>query len=122
MIKTKILSSSYAKNFVGAISNDNDISLLSVEDAKVIWHSRIEKGKVYSYFRLPDNNWLVTSQRTILGKWIDDFNDDISAGITRILDENVAWQNDHVIWFCIDDNTIIESKWHDFKLHWINFL
>ena len=118
--RTSILSSMFSDDFAG-VRSDN-IYLLSNIESERIWTTYIDKS-ANSFFRLPDENWLITSKRSIIGEWMENYNASETKRIENLLNSEFPnLQNDSITWFCLNKNSIIESQWIDFKTLWINFL
>lgn len=101
--------------------NNDEIFLLSKEDSKKIWEDNIDK-KHNHYFKLNDENWLINKEKNIIDQnYINDFNEEFSGRITSLLD-NLNWNEDDKIYFCINSDIVIYCSWKVLKNSWINFL
>lgn len=119
MRKEPIIKTAFSDEF-GDFQTDN-IFLLSKEESNKVWSKYIDV-KASSYYKLDDNNWVIRSNRQIIGKWIEDFNQDRIENVGSILNESFFWKDDDIVWFCISKALIIETSWHKFKKKWINFI
>lgn len=118
-MKTSIIKSCFSEAFKSVLSNE--IYLLSKDLSRNIWTQNID-NKAICYFKIPDDNWLVTSNSIVLGNWIDDYNCDYSVKVHNLLCDSFEWNNKDVVWFCINIEIVIESSWLDFKKYWLSFL
>ena len=118
-VRTPIQHSFYAIYF-DDIDNQN-IYLLSEELSEKIWKDYIDK-KVFFYFQLPNDNWLIKSATQVIGQWVEDHNTTSGGRVAEALTEAVAWQDENAVCFCINSSHLIECPWREFKLFWINFL
>ena len=101
---------------------DKEVFLLSNTESYKIWSQNIDK-KADSFFRLPDNNWIVIADQRLIGKWIDEYNLDRYELIFDLLNKSFpSWAEGDTVWFCINKITVIETSWLCFKKQWINFI
>ncbi len=117
--KIPISESEFAFEFEDVITEN--IFLLPRKEAENIWQICISQ-KGFSFFHLPNDNWLVTSNSISIGYWLDDFNNNIKENVKLFLSESIPWDNNDTVWFCMNKYNIIQSRWIDFKEQWINFL
>jgi len=102
------------------IKND-EIFLLSKEDSIKIWEEYID-NKNNHFFKLSDESWLITKEKVLIDQnYINDFNEEFGERILSLLD-NLYWNEDDKIYFCINSDIVIYSNWKVFKNSWINFL
>lgn len=120
MSRLPVLSSSIFRDYFSDKADDK-VFLLSNEDSEKIWTEKIDK-KANSYFRLSDNNWLISDKSELIGKWIEDFNEEKMENVKSLLDNKLGWEDNDTIWYCINKNTVLETLWSSFKVLWIEFL
>ena len=116
--KAPILESFYADYF--SDTPTDDIYLLSAWASGDIWTKYIDQ-KAGSFFRLPENNWLLGEQ-VIVGKWLNDYNAEEVENVHDLLSTAVTWEDKDTVFFCINKDAIIEVTWQSFKKRWIHFL
>jgi hypothetical protein len=114
-----IVASDFSEEFED--SDSEGIVLLTKDNALKVWQEHVDQ-KAPSYYRLPDDNWIVKSNQVVIGQWLPDFNNNESQGVEARLNSSVAWNDSDIIWFCISRALIIEASWYDFKRLWMNFL
>lgn len=119
MSKEAIFKTTFSDEFDNL--NVDDVFLLSKEESASVWSKYIDK-KASSYFKLEDNNWLITSKRLVIGNWLEDFNRNRTENVRDILSNNLSWNKEDIVWFCISRALIIEAPWEKFRNHWICFL
>jgi|RhiMetdeSRZDD1v2_1073273.scaffolds.fasta_scaffold52333_2 DUF2947 family protein len=117
--KLPILESEYSEYFSDATVNS--VFLLSINESQNIWNNNIDQ-KADSYFRLPDDNWLVVTEQIIIGDWKEDFNANKVQDVQQLLNRSVTWNDEDIVLFCIRKNKILETNWSEFKRLWINFI
>jgi len=87
----------------------------------VLWDSFISKSADHpDFFKQGDwafdkNTWLEQ------GKWESTWDSDEKNLPETILD-NIQWDANTVVYYCITRKLIIETTWLNFKNHWKNFL
>jgi Protein of unknown function (DUF2947) len=108
----------YAEFF---FEEEKNIFLLAENSAAHIWETYIDKTSD-NYFHLADNHWIIKSQQNFITNWLTDFNNEFSDRIKEILGTKLLWNDEDIVWFCINKHTILESIWSEFKQKWINFL
>ena len=118
--KIKVQDSKFYSEYFDNLQEE-DIYVFLKAKSQEIWKSLFDE-KAKSYFQLPNNNWIIKSKEIHLGTWIDDYNDDISKNVSNKLENTINWKDDDKILFCINDSSIIESSWLNFKTSWIDFL
>lgn len=88
----------------------DEIFLLSKEDSIKIWEENID-NKNNHFFKLTDENWLISNDKVIIDQnYIDDFNEEFSERIISLLD-NLYWNEDDKIYFCLNSDIVIYSNW-----------
>lgn len=97
------------------------VFLLSEEEAKDAWSNEIDKSSS-SYFDLPDDCWIVTSESVSVGRWVEAYNDDDNLGLARKLRTAVFWGDDMVIKFFAKNKIVFQAKWIDFLKYWDEFI
>ncbi len=89
--------------------------------ANVLWDTYISKQVDHpDFFKKGDwpfdkSNWLTQ------GKWEGIWDSD-EPGLPELITTHLQWDNNTIIYFCSDRNTIIESTWLVFERCWKNFL
>lgn len=116
---TPINKSSFSEEFED--TDSSGIIALDKSSSLRIWNTHIDNA-ASSYFNLQQGNWIVKSNKSVIGKWISDFNSNESENIQSLLDTCVDWNNDDLIYFCISKFIIIKTNWLKFKELWINFI
>lgn len=117
--KTPIFQSFYKEEFEGAKADST--YLLSKQLSQSIWAQNIDRN-ANTYFHLSDSHWLVTSKTINIGKWIESYNSEKPEKVINLLNKFVNWSNEDIVWFCINEDNIIETSWNVFKNAWIHFL
>ena len=64
---TSVLKTDYKEYFESA--NAKAIYLLSKSKANYFWDGAIEP-QVSSFFKLPDDNWIISNETVPIGEWI----------------------------------------------------
>jgi len=119
MEKKDILKSDFSEEFVNQI--EGSAFLYSRKTSSDYWDKYIDK-KSSSYFSLLDNNWIVESKKNNLGFWIEDYNNDNSEQVQKLLLDKIPWKLEDTIIYCISRFLIIESTWENFTKLWMNFI
>ncbi len=114
-----IEDSSFAEEFEGVepglvLSHDRPL-------AAETWGKYIDP-EAKSYFKLPNDNWLVSGTTKSLGRWQEDYNHDKWEKIKDILEAELDWKDEDKVWFMMSRVLVLESNWKTFKRFWINFL
>ncbi|MEL6862997.1 MAG: DUF2947 family protein [Bacteroidota bacterium] len=117
--KNPVSISHYSDIFEGLACDD--IYVLNEQNAITIWKNHVDQ-KATSFFKLPDEHWLVTGHQETLGHWLNDFNEDHSQRIQQLLNSTVDWNDEDIIFFSISHLIILETSWKTFKNNWIYFL
>ena len=119
MESQKIDFSIYKDEFEATTSDKT--YLLSKTKSSEIWDKFID-NEAKSYFQLNNQNWIIKSKNTVLGKWLEDFNKGDRESVKNVLDKKLYWENEDVVYYCISKYLIIESSWYEFKELWMSFL
>lgn len=98
-----------------------DIFLLSKDGANRLWNSYFDKN-AKSYFSLPDDNWVISGKKKLIGTWLEAYNCDNNQAVSSILRKEITWRKSQVIWFCVSKEIIFQSHWHFFLKHWDCFV
>jgi len=101
--------------------SDCEIYLLPEDDAKLYW-SNIFMDKSTSYFNLSNDNWFIKSKTYKIGEWINAYNATSNILLSDILTEEISWQNNDMVRFCVSSYCIFQTTWKCFKLYWSDFL
>ena len=91
--------------------------LLSKQFSNQIWRRNIDD--TLPYFDLSNVNIRTT---VICNNWLHSYNNHHVNDVGNILSDIPRWENDDMIYFCISQFIIIESKWSEFIVHWRGFL
>jgi hypothetical protein len=114
-MRISVLESEYSDEFENLTSDS--VVLLTDESAEEIWSLYIGSD-VPSYMRLPDHNWVISSQQVFIGNWLRVLDTDEGKCVTNILNSEIVWDDDDIVWFCISKYRILESSWSVFKNYW----
>ena len=120
MAKKLILESEFYSEYFSGLPADS-IYLLSEEEAAGVWIEYIDE-KANSFFRLPEDHWLLTTEQSFVAEWVKGYNEDNPVAVTDALSKQMTWKDDDTVLFCIDKSRMIEAKWYDFKRFWIHFI
>ena len=112
-------NSPFKECFQGA--NLSDTFLLSKEAANDLWAKRVDE-RAASYFNLPDESWVVSSEYENVGVWIDAYNNDTNSIVSDLLRHSFSWSDNTKIWFCVNKHIIFESSWLSFLKYWDGFI
>ena len=97
------------------------VFLLSGETAEKIWDSEIYANST-SYFNLPDDCWVVSSKSSLIGNWIEAYNNDDNDAVEELLRRAIDWRDDVIIRFFAKKKIVFQTKWCDFLCYWDEFL
>jgi hypothetical protein len=99
----------------------NTIIVLNKDSALRLWMCAIDE-KAPSYFRLPDQNWIVSNNNNVVGEWREAYNLDDNLYVANLLQKKVNWTKDSTVRFYISKSIVLETKWDVFLKHWDDFL
>lgn len=117
--KKLIANSQFAEEFEGV--ETEKVLFLDRPLAEETWGQYVDPI-AKSYFKLPDDNWLVTGTTKSLAHWQEDYNQDKWEKIQGVLDVELDWEDEDRVYFLISRLLVLESNWATFKRYWINFL
>jgi hypothetical protein len=92
----KIGETVYASNFPECIHAK--VSLLNGDESSDVF-SRLIGTSGRSFFNLPDGNWIISSVAENIGDWIKAYNDDINESVTQLLQNEIKWNNESIVYF-----------------------
>jgi hypothetical protein len=101
--------------------DENTIFVLDKDSASRLWVSAIDE-KAPSYFRLSDQNWIISNSSIVIGRWKEAYNLDDNPYVAHLLQKKVKWQEDCIVRFYISKSIVLETKWEFFLEHWDDFL
>lgn len=99
----------------------NKVFLLDVKMAESAWDHAINIG-TSSYFDLPNDCWLISSDSVRIGDWLEAYNDDDNYAVSKILRDSVNWPEDDFVNFFAKRKIVFKVKWKDFVLYWDDFI
>jgi transposase-like protein len=99
----------------------HNTNLLSKASSNSLWQEKIDK-QFLNYFQLTNDCWVIKTDMLITANWLDSYNNEQSDEIESVLNTINEWHDNHVIYFCINGSTVIESDWKEFKRYWKCFL
>lgn len=114
-----IESTAYNEYFEAA--DANSIFELSPAEASKHWTKAIDLH-ARSYFELPNDNWLVASNTTVIGRWIEAYNTGNLDFVATILNRYLNWKNHDLVRYYISKSIVLETQWPFFLKHWDGFL
>jgi hypothetical protein len=97
------------------------IKLMTEQRAMVLWDSFISKNADHpDFFNKGDwafdqANWLDN------GKWESVWESE-EAELPKTIVENIQWDPNTIVYYCINRKQVIETTWLNFKACWKNFL
>ncbi len=97
------------------------IKPMSEQRAMVLWDGFISKSADHpDFFKTAD--WPL-DKKTWLdnGKWEGIWDSDELA-LPLAITENIQWDPNTIVYYCINRKLVIETTWANFKLTWKNFL
>ncbi|WP_062269767.1 DUF2947 family protein [Endozoicomonas arenosclerae] len=99
----------------------NSIFLLDKGVSELFWDKEIS-NKGASYFKLPNDCWLVSGESDLIGSWLDFYNKSDNIPVSNILKSKFKWSDKETVRFCISKCIILESSWSVFLEFWDDFL
>lgn len=99
----------------------NTVFVLRDDLATDAWDREIHKGTT-SYFRLPDNCWIISSKRDLVGYWVEAYNTENNAVVENFLRMAVDWPNDIFVIFFANGATAFRTTWRSFLRYWDEFI
>ena len=97
------------------------IYLLSKTEANKFWSKNIDSRKKH-FFHLEDENWLVKSEKIILGDWLDSYNSGKFKNVSKLLNKKIKWLGKLKIYFIANSDNIFFTDWVTFLLNWDDFI
>jgi len=95
--------------------------LLDKSEAEKIWGKYIDK-ELKPYHQLESSHWLNATINNTIGNWIEAYNEDDYETVKVILESEINWLANDILYFCMSKYFVIKTTWMDFKAGWINFL
>lgn len=95
--------------------------LLDKSEAERIWKKYIDK-ELRPYHQLKSSHWLNATINSTIGDWIEAYNEDDYETVSVLLESEIDWVANDILYFCMSKYFIIRTTWMDFKKGWINFL
>ncbi len=95
--------------------------LLNRSEAEQIWGKYIDK-ELKPYHQLGSSHWLYFKGNKTIGSWLEAYNDEDYEKVRVILESEIIWASDDILYFCMSKYFVIKTTWSDFKTGWINFL
>ena len=114
-----VLNSPYKDYFETA--GASDVYLLSKSKANNFWDNAVEE-KIDSFFKLPNDNWIVNSVSVKIGEWISAYNADEKKPVSQVLRKNIAWDESSTIWFLVNRDIAFQTTWNNFIELWDDFI
>ncbi len=98
-----------------------EIKPMTATAANDLWRNNISKqGENPDEFA--DNDWPVTpSSWETTGEWQNSWESDAPT-LPELLAESLNWTPETTVYYCIDNETVFETRWEIFQKHWKNFL
>ncbi len=75
-----------------------------------------------SFFKLPDDNWIIRNESAIIGEWISSYNDDDAKPVSDMLNKNISWGGASIIKFLINRDVAFQVPWENFIEMWDDFI
>lgn len=89
--------------------------------ANVLWDTFISKEADHPDF-FSDKDWPSNkSLWTVTENWEKRWDSD-EPELPQTVLEHISWDLNTVVYFCVNRNTVIETTWKVFQMHWKNFL
>ncbi|WP_017662950.1 DUF2947 family protein [Baaleninema simplex] len=101
--------------------SSSEIYLLSKDVAGKLWDRDIY-SETSCYFDLPEECWIVASQRTSLGRWIAAYNDGRYREVADLLETAMTWSKKMTVRFFVNREVIFQTAWSSFLENWDDFL
>ncbi|WP_163933412.1 DUF2947 domain-containing protein [Paraferrimonas sp. SM1919] len=105
------------------ISEDDkaQIKPMSATRSTQLWKERISKQSDHpDFFKKGDWAFEIETWQE-QGEWESIF-DSADTALPELILESIEWQDNTVVYYCCDQNNVIESNWGVFKRCWKNFL
>ncbi len=103
-------------------ANDKaQIKVMAEQRASVLWDSFISKTADHpDFFKTGDwpydkNTWCDN------GKWQGIWESN-EAQLPSMIAQHIQWEDNTVVYYCINRKQVLETSWKTFKAHWKNFL
>ena len=116
---TPVLNTDYKEYFESA--GAKNAYLLSKSKANDCWDEATE-SKVSSFFKLPDDNWIIRNESAIIGEWISSYNDDDAKPVSDMLNKNISWGGASIIKFLVNRDVAFQVPWENFIEMWDDFI
>jgi len=109
----------FAKNFPSEKSLE--IYLLTPSEAASVFERAFGPG-AQSYFKFPDDHWVVKSGRKDVGRWMEAYDADTIGPVASLLKHTVNWSPEDEIYFIARRQAVFKFLWRDFICCWDSFL
>jgi hypothetical protein len=86
----------------------NVIFLLREEAAEKAWDAEIHTNSS-SYFNLPDDCWIIASNNSSIGDWMEAYNNDNNVLVEELLRGVFDWQDNRIIRFYAKKKIVFQT-------------
>ncbi len=98
-----------------------NINLHDEKESEVIFRELVSTEGT-SWFDLPDQCWLVTSEKSNCGRWLESYNNKNLDEVSSAMSEHSGWVNSEVVYFISGYRCVLSSSWGEFLDNWNLFL
>lgn len=116
---TCVQDTGYSEYFENA--GRNTVYLLSENMAESAWNREVHVG-TSSYFDLPDDCWIISSESLPIGRWMEAYNNDDNPVVEKLLRAAVDWSDDIFIKFFAKKKSVFRVRWKEFLHYWDEFI
>lgn len=95
--------------------------ILSTKKAEDVWRMYIDKD-FKPFHSLDKTHWLLSNSSKSIGTWLESYNNDDYQRVVNMLDLELEWNEDDILFFFMSRRFVIMTTYQDFKIGWINFL
>ncbi len=96
--------------------------LLDEESASFFWKKHVTKSGTHFFDNQFYHPILSEGKRSSIGRWIEDYNNDRSERVEKLLKSEFSWQEQNSVYFCISKTYILQTSWFEFTSNWMQFL
>ncbi|MCV6589854.1 MAG: DUF2947 domain-containing protein [Marinobacterium sp.] len=99
-----------------------EIKPLTPQRAEQVWNLQISENSLHPS-EPADGDWMLDKSvwQEEQGHWESAWDSD-SNELPERLAEHLNWEDETLVWFCYDNEHIIETRWAVFRRNWKNFL
>ena len=95
--------------------------VLNTKEAEDIWRTYIDEN-LKPFHSLDKTHWILSNSSKSIGTWLESYNNDNYQKVVKMLDLELDWNEDDILFFFMSPRFVIKTTYQDFKNAWINFL